>query len=131
MEKFNVDWLYSKILNETVDEIEVHKLRNETKKLLTRNKEDSRNRQKRATPLAIAAANAGNGLFGPEIAMSSGGCGGITGILGSCQRTSLNSETIDRLASSFNSLNDYVIDISAQSDDKFFLVTDKPAEFYI
>ena len=78
---FNVDWLYMKILNETIKaEIEVLKLRNETEKLLTRVEENSSNRQKRAAPLAIAAAVAGIGLFGPGIAMSSGGCGGITGI---------------------------------------------------
>ena len=82
---FNVDWLYSKILNETIEaEIEVFKLRNETEKLLTRVEEDPRNRHKRAAPLAIAAAVAGIGIFGPVIAMSSGGCGGITGIFGSC-----------------------------------------------
>ena len=64
---FNVDWLCSKILNETVEaEIEVHKLRNETK-TLTRVEEDSKNQQKRAAPLAIAAAVAGVGLFGPGI----------------------------------------------------------------
>ena len=93
---FNVDWLYTKILNETIEaEIEVLKLRNETEKLLTRVEEDPHNRQKRAAPLAIAAAVAGIGLFGPGIAMSSGGCGGITGIFGSCQRTSQNAENID------------------------------------
>ena len=59
------------------------KLRNETEKLLTRVEEDPRIRQKRAAPLAIAAA--GIGLFSPGIAMSSGGCGGNTGIFGSCQ----------------------------------------------
>ena len=90
-------------------EIDVLKLRNETKKLLTRVEEDPHNRQKRAAPLAIAAAVAGIGLFGPGIAMSSGGCGGITGIFGSCQRTSQNAENIDRLANSFISLNDYVM----------------------
>ena len=88
-EVFKVDWLYLKILNETIEaEIGVFKLRNETEKLLTRVEEDPRNRQKRAAPLAIAAAVAGIGPFGPGIAMSSGGCGGITGIFGSCQRTS-------------------------------------------
>ena len=128
---FNVDWLYAKILNETIEaEIEVFKLRNETEKLLTRVEEDSHNRQKRAAPLAIAAAVAGIGLFGPGIAMSSGGCGGITGIFGSCQRTSQNAENIDRLASSFNSLNDYVMEIGAQTDEKFFLVADELAKVY-
>ena len=130
-EVFNVDWFYSKILNETIEaEIEVFKLRNETEKLLTRVKEDPRNRQKRAAPLAIAAAVAGIGLFGPGIAMSSGGCGGITGILGSCQRTSQNAENIDRLANSFYSLNDYVMEIGAQTDEKFFLVADELAKVY-
>ena len=44
---FNVDWFYSEVFNETVKaEIEVHELRNETKKLLNRVKEDSRNRKK-------------------------------------------------------------------------------------
>ena len=96
---FNADWIYSKILNETIEaEIEVFKLRNETEKLLTRVEEDPRNRRKRAAPLAIAAAVTGIGLFGPGITMSSGGCGGITGIFGSCQRTSQNAENIDRLA---------------------------------
>ena len=86
---FNVDWIYSKILNETIEaELDVSKLRNETEKLLTRVEEDPRKRQKRVAPLAIAAAVAGIGLFGPGIAMSSGGCGGITGIFDSCQRTS-------------------------------------------
>ena len=86
---FNVNWLYSKILNETIEaEIEVFKLRNETEKLLTRFEEDPQNRQKRAAPLALVAA--GIGLFGPGIAMSSGGCAGITGIFVSCQRTSQN-----------------------------------------
>ena len=79
---FNVDWFYTKILNETIEaEIEVLKLRNETKKLLTRVEEDPHNQQKRAAPLAIAAAVAGIRLFGPGIAMSSGGCGGIFRIL--------------------------------------------------
>ena len=128
---FKVDWLYSKILNETIEaEIEVFKLRNETKKLLTRVQEDPRNRQKRAAPLAIAAAVAGIRLFGPGIAMSSGGCGGITGIFGSCQRTSQNAENIDRLANSFNSLNNYVMEIGAQTDEKFFLVADELAKVY-
>ena len=90
--------------------------------------EDPHNRQKRAAPLAIAVA--GIGLFGPGIAMSSGGCGGITGIFGSCQRTSQNAENIDRLANSFNSLNDYVMEISAQTDEKFFLVADELAKVY-
>ena len=56
--------------------------------------------------------------------MSSGGCGGITGIFGSCQRTSQNAENIDRLANSFNSLIYYVIEIGAQTDEKFFLVAE-------
>ena len=128
---FNVDWLYTEILNETIEaEIEVLKLRNETEKLLTKVEEDSHNRQKRAAPLAIAAAVAGIGLFGPGIAMSSGGCGGITGIFGSCQRSSQNAEKIDRLANSFNSLNDYVMEIGAQTDEKFFLVADELAKVY-
>ena len=128
---FNVDWLYTKILNETIEaEIEVLKLCNETEKLLTRVEEDPHTRQKRAAPLAIAAAVAGIGLFGPGIAMSSGGCGGITGIFGSCQRTSQNAENIDRLANSFNSLNDYVMEIGAQTDEKFFLVADELAKVY-
>ena len=62
--------------------------------------------------------------------MSSGGCGGITGIFGSCQRTSQNAENIDRLANSFNSLNNYVIEIGAQTDEKFFLVADELAKVY-
>ena len=62
--------------------------------------------------------------------MSSGGCGGITGIFGSCQRTSQNAENIDRLANSFNNLNHYVMDISAQSYEKFFLVADEFAKDY-
>ena len=48
----------------------------------------------------------------------------------SCQRTSQNSENIDRLANSFNSLNDYVMEISAQSDEKFFLDADELAKVY-
>ena len=128
---FNVDWLYSKILNETIEaEIEVFKLRNETEKLLARVEEDPRNRQKRAAPLAIAAAVAGIGLFGPGIAISSGGCGGITGIFGSCQRTSQNAENIDRLTNSFNSLNDPVMEIGAQTNEKLFLVPDELAKVY-
>ena len=123
---FNVDWLYVKILNETVEaDIEVLKLQNETEKLLTRVEEDPRNRQKRAAPLAIAAAVAGIGIFGPGIAMSSGGCGGITVIFGSYQRTSQNAENIDRLDNIFNGLNDYVMEISNQTDEKFFLVAGK------
>ena len=44
---FNVDWLYSEVFNETVKaEIEVHELRNETKKLLNSVKEDNINRKK-------------------------------------------------------------------------------------
>ena len=62
--------------------------------------------------------------------MSSRGCGGITGIFGSCQRTSQNTENIDRLANSFNSLNDYVMKIGAQTDEKFFLVADELAKVY-
>ena len=62
--------------------------------------------------------------------MSSGGCGGITGIFGSCQRTSQNAENIDRLANSFNSLNDYVMEIGAQTAEKFFLVADELAKVY-
>ena len=57
--------------------------------------------------------------------MSSGGSVGITGIFGSCQRTSQNAENIDRLANSFNSLKDYVMEISSQTDEKFFLVADE------
>ena len=62
--------------------------------------------------------------------MSSGGCGGITGTFGSCQRTSQNAENIDRLANSFNSLNDYVMEIGAQTDETFFLVADELAKVY-
>ena len=62
--------------------------------------------------------------------MSSGGCGGITEIFGSCQRTSQNAENIDRLANSFNSLNDYVMEIGAQTAEKFFLVADELAKVY-
>ena len=62
--------------------------------------------------------------------MSSGGCGGITGIFGSCQRTSQNAENIDRLANNFNSLNDYVMETGAQTDEKFFLVADELAKVY-
>ena len=41
-EVFNADWLYTKILNETIEaEIEVFKLRNETKNFLTRVEEDT------------------------------------------------------------------------------------------
>ena len=44
---FNVDWLYTKIQNETVEaEIEVFKLRNETEKLLTRVEEDPKTDRK-------------------------------------------------------------------------------------
>ena len=59
--------------------------------------------------------------------MSSGGCGGITGIFGSCQRKSQNAENIDRLANRFNSLNDYVMEIGAETDEKFLLVADELA----
>ena len=62
--------------------------------------------------------------------MSSGGCGGITGIFGSCQRTSQNAENIDRLANSFNSLNDYVMENGVQTFEKFFLVADELARVY-
>ena len=71
------------------------------------------------TLLAMAAAVDGIGLVGPGIAMSSGGCGGVTGIFGSWKRTSQNLENTDRLASSFNSLNNYVMEISPQSDEVF------------
>ena len=70
------------------------------------------------------------GLFGPGIAMSSGGCGGIIGIFWSCQRTSQNAENIDRLANSFIRLNDYVVEIGVQTDEKFFLVADELAKVY-
>ena len=62
--------------------------------------------------------------------MSSGGCGAIKGIFGSCQRTSQNAENIDRLANSFNSVNNYIMEISAQSDEKFFLVADELGKVY-
>ena len=39
-------------------------------------------------------------------------------------------ENIDRLANSFNSLNDYVMEIGAQTDEKFFLVADEHAKVY-
>ena len=39
-------------------------------------------------------------------------------------------EKIDRLANSFNSLNDYVKEIGAQTDEKFFLVADELAKVY-
>ena len=61
--------------------------------------------------------------------MSSGGCSGFTGIFGSCQQTSPNADIIDRLANSFNSVNNYVIKVSAQSDE-LFLVADKLAKVY-
>ena len=51
-------------------------------------------------------------------------------IFGSCQRTYQNSENIDRVANSFNSLNDYVMEISAQSDEEFFLDADELAKVY-
>ena len=128
---FNVDWLYMKILNETIEaEIEVYKLRSETEKFLTRVEEDPRNRQKRAASPAIATAVAGIGRFGPGIAMSSGGCGEITGTFGSCKRTSQNAEDIDRLANSFNSLNNLVMEIRAQTVEKFFLVADELANVH-
>ena len=62
--------------------------------------------------------------------MSSGGYGGITGIFGSCLRTSQNAENNNRLSNCFNSLNDYIMEISAQSDEKFFLVADELAKVY-
>ena len=61
--------------------------------------------------------------------MSSGGCGGITGFFGSCHQTSQYAKNIDRLANSFKSLNDYVIEISDQSDENSFLVADELAEY--
>ena len=85
---------------------------------------------KKAPLLAKAAAVVEIELFGPGRAMSSEGCGGITGIFGSHQRTSQNAENIDRLANSFNSLNDYVMEIGAHKDEKFFLVANKPAKVY-
>ena len=78
---------------------------------------------KKSRPLAKAAV-AGIGFFSPGIAMKSGGCGGITGIFSSCQRTSQNTENIDRLANSLDSFNNYVKEISSQTDEKFFLVAD-------
>ena len=86
---------------------------------------------KRAAPLAIAAAVAGIGLFGPGIAMSSRGCGGITGIFSSCQRTSQNAENIDRLATRFNSLNNYVMEIGAQTDEKFLVADELPKVYKV
>ena len=61
--------------------------------------------------------------------MSSGECGGITGFFGSCQQTSQNTKNIDRLDNSFNRINDYVMKISAQSDENFFLIADELAKF--
>ena len=85
------------------------------------------NQQKRAGPLAIPAAVAGFGLFGPGIALIIGGCGGKTGSFGSCLQTSQNYKNIDRLASRFYRLSDRVMKIFAQSDEKFFSVADELA----
>ena len=63
---FNVDWHYIKILNETVEAvIEVLKLRNETKKLMTRVEEEPTNRQKRAAPQNISRS-CRNGTLRPR-----------------------------------------------------------------
>ena len=85
---------------------------------------------KKSRPACYSSRSRWIGLFGPGIAMSSAGCGGITGIFGFCQRTSQNAENIDRLANSFNCLNDYVMEIGAQTDEKFFLVADELAKVY-
>ena len=125
---FNADWLYAKILNETVEaEIEVLKLQNETEKLLTRRSPQKLTEESRSPRSSSSSSR--NWTLRPGIAMSSAGCG-ITRIFGSCQRTSQNAEIIDRLANSFNSLNDFVMEISAQSDEKLSLVADELAKVY-
>ena len=85
---FNLDWMLSKITNETeAAENEVNDMRSVTAKFLSPEEENGqRNRQKRAAPVAAAAAVAGIALFGSlGVSMaSSEGCG-ITGLLGECQ----------------------------------------------
>ena len=85
---FNLDWMLSKITNETKSsEKEVKRMCNGTAKFLSPEEENGqRSRQKHAAPVAAAAAVAGIALFGSlGISMaSSEGCG-ITGLFGKCQ----------------------------------------------
>ena len=98
---FNLDWMPSKITNETkAAENEVNHMRNITVKFLSPEDENGQiNRQKRAEPVAAAAAVVGIALFGSlGVSMaSSEGCG-ITGLFGKCQNYGpKNAENIVRL----------------------------------
>ena len=98
---FNLDWMLSKFTNETKSaENNVKRMRNVTAKFLSPEEENGqRSRQKRAAPVAAAAAVAGKKLFGSlGISMaSSEGCG-ITGLFGKCQNHGRkNAENFARL----------------------------------
>ena len=69
---------------------------------------------KTESPPRNISSSCRNWLFGSGMARSSGECGEIIVIFGSCQQTSQHSENINKLANSFNSLNDYVMDLMAQ-----------------
>ena len=129
---FNLDWMLSKITNETKSaENEVKHMRNVTAKFLNPEEENGqRSRQKRAAPVAAAAAVAGLSLFGSlGVSMaSSEGCG-ITGLFGKCQNYGRkNAENIARLNEYASVLTDYVLEVESASNEKFFLISNEIAK---
>ena len=126
---FNLDWMLSKITNETKSaENEVKHMRKVTAKFLSPEEENcQRSRQKRAAPVAAAAAVAGIALFGSlGVSMAgSEGCG-ITGLFGKCQNYGRkNAENIARLNEYASVLTDYVIEVESASNEKFFLISNE------
>ena len=121
---FNLDWMLSKITNETKAAAnEVNHMRNITAKFLSAEEENGQiNRQRRAAPVAAAAAVAGIALFGSlgVSVASSEGCG-ITGLFGKCQNYGRkNAENIVRLNDYASVLTDHVLEVGSASNKKFF-----------
>ena len=125
---FNLDWMLSKITNETkAAENEVNHMRNITAKFLSPEENGQRNRQKHAAPVATAAAVAGIALFGSlGVSMaSSEGCG-ITGLFGKCENYGRkNAENIARLNDDTSVLTDSVLEVESASNGKFFPISNE------
>ena len=106
-------------------------MRNVTAKFLSPEEENgNRSRQKRAAPVAAAAAVAGIALFGSlGVSMaSSEGCG-ITGLFGKCQNYGRkNAENIARLNEYASVPTDYVLEVESASNEKFFLISNEIAK---
>ena len=132
---FNVDWMFQKIQNEVNQlKVEIEQLRNETATFLgTKSqrkvtKEEDLSRGKRGAHIGALAAS-GIGLFGSGlIAGGSAECG-LTGIFGTCQdQSQTNAANIEHLGTLTSVLTTYVSQLRTNTDQKFFMVSNKLKE---